>query len=61
MILARIVEVSDTYSKARLLSASGEATPVIIGADNLAAKPKALVAVILRFPYLEVLMWNPVI
>ena len=40
VILARIVEVSDTYSKARLFSASGEATPVIIGADNLAAEAK---------------------
>ncbi len=42
VILARIVEVSDTYSKARLLSASGETTPVIIGGDNLAAEAKGL-------------------
>ena len=42
VILARVVEVSDTYSKARLLSASGETTPVIIGADNLAAEARGL-------------------
>lgn len=42
VILARIVEVSDKYSKARLLSTSGETTPVIIGRDNLAAEARGL-------------------